>query len=80
MSNPTLGISREVRSNTIAHLLQAAAEIAADVAGGLAEAAQAAAKEEINQAIGTALPAQDQIAVLHSLCQAAFALNRVRAL
>jgi hypothetical protein len=68
-----------VRSNTIADLLQAAAGMAQDVAGGLAEAANAASKGEIRQAIGGA-PTEDQLEALQVICKAAVALHRLRAL
>jgi hypothetical protein len=66
--------------NTIAHLLEEAAEIAGEVAERFTEASKAAAGENINLAIGTVMPIESQIATLQSLCQAAFALHRQRAL
>jgi hypothetical protein len=70
---------KAVHSNPIADLFQAAAGIAQNVAGRLAEAAEAASKGENRQAIGGA-PTEDQLVELQAICKAAGALHRLRAL
>lgn len=67
-------MNRTERSKTIRHLLEAAAAISTDVARTLAEAA--AAKDDINQAIGASLEVSPQLSALTDVYRAALSLHR----
>ena len=67
-------MNRQTARATIAALMTSAAELAADVAGNLSEAA--AAGQDSRMAIGCAMRAEEQLAAVAHMLAAARALNR----